>query len=540
MISALFFIANIYFKHQAGYFDTSSALKPLIHTWSLSLEEQYYIVFPLILITTWRLGRNYVATTLCAITIVSLAFAQYLSSANPTANFYLLPSRAWELMIGAIVAFYYTEHNIKKHRKNYSQLFSIIGFSLIAYSIFTYTEKTPFPSVYTLAPTIGAALIIIFSTKNTLVGNLLSNKVFVGVGLISYSAYLWHQPIFAFARLYYQQSLSLTLITILTLLTLALAYLTWRFIERPFRNRNTCSRRAIFRLTVIGAVFFCFICVSIHISHGFPGRLGKSIEASTNDFAQRKYGWCFFDRGQDHDVNAKKDGLNCWIGSKEKKTRVMLFGDSYAGQYEPLWNEIGHQHNLAINSITTNWCYPSLSNEFTGAKDSAAFKQCIFNRQYLKQNYGNYDAIILSGDWGDVLNQKKMGTVLELIKDAANKNKLVIIMPTPKQFDVNIMHAYERSMLLHLKFDINKFLASHRDEEATQANMILKIQSARFHNVIFIERNTIFHKNALTTSGIPYSLDGGHISIYGAKESSNEFIKSTQLREIIRRLHSET
>ena len=193
-------VSNIFFWHESGYFDTSGELKPLLHTWSLAVEEQYYMFFPLLIILTWRFGKKWMIGFLLVLAILSIVITEWGAYNKPNFTFYFLPTRGWELLIGAFLAFY----NIKQYRVPFSysisQSGSLVGLFLIIYSILTFNKSTPFPSAYTLVPTLGTALIILFATPKTIVCKLLSNRIFVGIGLISYSIYLWHQPLFAYAR----------------------------------------------------------------------------------------------------------------------------------------------------------------------------------------------------------------------------------------------------------------------------------------------------------------------------------------------------
>lgn len=273
IVTVSMFASNLLFWRTSGYFDTTTELKPLLHTWSLSVEEQYYVLFPLFLLLAWRLGRRWIAVLLVGIAAVSIALAEVFATRNPPLAFYLLPTRAWELMIGALVAFYYTEHNIRKHGHLQAQAGSLIGLALIAYAIVAYNSRTPFPSVYALVPTVGAALIIVFSTRDTLVGKLLSSRLFVGVGLISYSAYLWHQPLFAFARHRSLGAPGAAWMAGLAVASLPLAYLTWRYIERPFRNKHQFTRRQVFSLAGACTAFFILVGAAGHLSQGFESRL---------------------------------------------------------------------------------------------------------------------------------------------------------------------------------------------------------------------------------------------------------------------------
>lgn len=272
LVAVSVFASNILFWRTSGYFDTATELKPLIHTWSLAVEEQYYVLFPLFMLIAWKLGKRWTVGILAVIAATSLGLAQWGAYAKPAFTFYMLPTRAWELLIGAFVAFYYSKHNIKKHKYWTSELGSLLGFALIGYAIFAYNEKTPFPSLYALVPTIGAALIIVFATNKTLIGKLLSTKPFLWIGLTSYSAYLWHQPLFAFARQRSLEEPSQALLAVLAISTLPLAYLTWRFVERPFRNKHAISRRVIFKLAILLSLVFFSIGMIGHMTKGYASR----------------------------------------------------------------------------------------------------------------------------------------------------------------------------------------------------------------------------------------------------------------------------
>jgi len=199
LVAASAFSSNILFWIEGGYFATASELKPLIHTWSLAVEEQYYILFPIFLMLTWRLGIKWILILLSTVFFISLGIAQWGAYNSPTAAFFLLPTRGWELLVGVFAAFYlkYNTH-LKSHSLN--QALSLLGFGMIVYSIIAFDETTPFPSLYALVPTIGTGLLILCAVPKTFVHRLLSLKYIVGIGLISYSAYLWHQPLLAFAR----------------------------------------------------------------------------------------------------------------------------------------------------------------------------------------------------------------------------------------------------------------------------------------------------------------------------------------------------
>jgi len=257
-----FFVSNIFFKNDGGYFETASTLKPLLHTWSLAVEEQYYVLFPIILFFLWKLGRRWVILSLVLIAAISLGVAEYNAIHDPTKAFYVLPTRAWELAVGALLLLSQAEgHNVGASSNIMRQFLSIVGLALILSAVFLFDKNTTFPGVHALVPVIGAALLIGCAQPDTAVGKLLGSKFLVLIGLISYSAYLWHNPLFAFAR-YSQAQVSNVVMLMLSAASLVLAFFSWKYIERPFRNRQFLSRVAIFKLSAVGSFFFVVIGVT--------------------------------------------------------------------------------------------------------------------------------------------------------------------------------------------------------------------------------------------------------------------------------------
>lgn len=168
-----------------------------------------------------------------------------------TANFYLAPTRAWELFAGSIATFV-----VRKRGVQGNNLLSLLGLAAIMFAIFAYDESTPFPSVYALVPVVGVVFLLLFAQRTTLVGKFLSTKPFVGIGLISYSAYLWHQPLFAFIRINSLEKPSTLSMLFLIVVSMLMAFFSWKFIEQPFRNREFVNRFTIFFMSFMGGSLF--------------------------------------------------------------------------------------------------------------------------------------------------------------------------------------------------------------------------------------------------------------------------------------------
>lgn len=255
VVAVVFFASNILFWQNIDYFAPAAEDNPLLHTWSLAVEEQFYIFFPLLLLWLWRFGRNptfYVVLVTC---VVSFLLAELGSRAAPDATFYLLHTRAWELGAGSLCAFVL-------HRRGplANGYLASAGLVAVLTAATLYNKTVPFPSMYALLPVVGTALIILYAGPSTAVGKLLSLRGMVAIGLVSYSAYLWHQPLFAFARIRSLTAPSEALMIGLSLASLGLAYLSWRYIEQPFRSKSGMllpARRQVFAASLMASLAFC-------------------------------------------------------------------------------------------------------------------------------------------------------------------------------------------------------------------------------------------------------------------------------------------
>lgn len=282
LVAVSTFSSNIFFWRQTGYWTPSLEFEPLLHTWSLAVEEQYYVIFPLFLLLMMRFRNWWLLVTLIFIVIVSLVLAEWGAYNYPVANFFMLPTRGWELAIGAIIAFlsFCKPALMAKLTANkiFNEIFGIIGLSMIGYAVYAFMAA-PFPGIYALVPTLGTGLIIMFSSPATIVGRFLSLKFLVGIGLISYSAYLWHQPILAFAHHKSLTEPSDFLVFLLVFVTFPIAYLSWRYVEKPFRNRERTSRRQIVQFSAAGSLLFISVGMAGHVTDGFGVRYGSNLLA---------------------------------------------------------------------------------------------------------------------------------------------------------------------------------------------------------------------------------------------------------------------
>ncbi|MFZ2980927.1 MAG: acyltransferase, partial [Sphingobium sp.] len=269
VIATLLFSNNLLLAMTSGYWQLESAFKPLLHTWSLGVEEQFYIFYPILVMLAARFSKRWLISALVFGAIVSFGLSVGLSGRYPDASFYLLHTRAWELLIGALVA----TIDVQVISKRINGPAAAVGLALILVCIVSVSEGIEYPGYIALLPCLGAALVIVFATSETFVHRLLSQGPLVAIGVISYSAYLWHQPIFAFARISSVREPSLFLMILLSASTLAVAYLSWRYVETPFRSKSRFSRNQIFAYASTGSAILITGAFTVYSLGGLPERV---------------------------------------------------------------------------------------------------------------------------------------------------------------------------------------------------------------------------------------------------------------------------
>jgi peptidoglycan/LPS O-acetylase OafA/YrhL len=383
-------LANVYFWRTTGYFDGPADMKPLLHTWSLAVEEQFYLGYPIMLAVLHKTGRKATAATLCLIAVGSLIISHYGTLRSPSAAFFLLPARAWELILGGLLCFFPTPPRNVLLRES-------IGAAALASTVavgWLYDAKTPFPGLAATVPCAAtAALIYINSETLTLAGRLLASAPVVMVGLLSYSLYLWHWPVLAFARYWYPSDLPPWAGAVALCGSVALAWLSWAFIEVPFRNT---ARRApgmsCFLAAVAALALLVVIGGLIRGCDGFPSRLPESASRFLAEPSYRVK--------VERPLQAWEAGDLAMIGTapaSERHVDFLVWGDSHASVLADMLDELAKEHGLvaAVAARAAVAPIPGTYNSFQTKEEQLRRNEAVL--QYIRRT--RTTNVVLIANW---------------------------------------------------------------------------------------------------------------------------------------------
>ena len=549
IIAVVFCGSNFLFWTESSYWDTASELKPLLHTWSLAVEEQYYILFPPFLYVFYRWSKKATFGMILGGLALSLLGAEVLVHFRPSAGFFLLPSRGWEMLIGSVAAYLLAQEGLVQKIQNdirKREILSIVGMAMILSAIFGYDSFTPNPSFMMLLPTLGTFLIILFCSKDTVVGKVLSLKPLVVIGLISYSAYLWHQPIFSYTRYVAFPEQSKWLFGALSVGVMPLAYLTWKYVENPFRNKERFSAKFIFSAAAI--------CSALFLAFGFAGYATKGFAARGNyqallirdyepdKLVLQKESWEAL-RTRSNDADYKVAGnpydQELWYDLQDSRPKLLLVGNSHC---KDLYNVLSHSKTTQAKVEIARF----------GVEIHDALK--VTTGLLEAPNYQNADYVMICSRY----NREDSGVLESVVKRFLSDGKKVAVVRNIYEFETfgnstladKIFQSYAKKLSAG-EVDAEEVVDAINEEHYKQIKKrkldpsVLKSQVvidslAASYNVTVLDRMdyAIDVENqsyrVINEEFQKYNFDGTHHSVAGARYYGGEIDKIKWLNEVLK------
>ncbi len=525
-ISAVLCSSNIYFylKH-GGYFGQKGSEIPLLHTWSLGLEEQFYLVWPVLVVIILRFFRPRNALLIiAALSACSFIIAEQALRLNHSMfAFYLLPPRAGEFLMGGYLALAEQNGKLKGASVRLKQFISAIGAVFILAPAFLMSSFTLFPGINSLYPCLGTVFIIWSGNDfRTFISRILSLRLVVYVGLISYSLYLWHWPIYVFLNYtntnFFMRSLAGLCLAFL------LATLTYLFVERPCRKIAYSKARSFLVLMLVSTAGLVLVAVIFLKMKGLDGITVDSPaykEGLEQTRAETDYGAPFICKSTEiGDVFAEK---KCIIGDPTKRPSGLLWGDSHAGHYSGFLHKLGVELGFSLRNVMSSSCPPFIGPLGKYRRTCADFMSRI------KTELNNYPSVVVGAAWqnysnldGQFLNQ------LDLLLDYLQSlNKPVILLSQVPEFD----HYDRFCSLKRLRMPWLKCndMVSFKNEGDMKANIWLEEEARKYPNIAVINIRDLICDNERCSAyvgGRPVYYDTDHLSFSGAQFLAEKFLSA--------------
>ncbi|MFL6690102.1 MAG: acyltransferase family protein [Alphaproteobacteria bacterium] len=544
LLGLALFASNFTFWGAAGYFDVDALRKPLLHTWSLAVEEQFYLFFPPLLFLLWQFGRRALFAVLALLCVVSLALSIWAVHTSPVAAFYLLPFRTWELILGALLAL--PRINLPVGRQVIESI-AVLGIALIATSVFAFSADTPFPGAAALLPCTGTALLICAGAGKfpSLVTRVLAWRPIVAIGLISYSLYLWHWPLLVFARYLVFRDLTTSETALLIALSFALAIISWRYVEQPFRAaQGRFTRAQIFWLAGTGtiAVLACAALSSMDggLPQRFPSQIRRILTAASREPIQIPLGG--FDNCPRRPAIGAAALKPCRFGSAGASPTLLLWGDSHADMLRPALLDLAVRKKRAGWQFALPGCPPLLQAETSEVANCRAFNDTVLRlanqrpvstvilaARWARDAEGTLfgeergEPVILSDDLarGHTIRQNRFvfARGLEtLVRTLSAHRKKVVIVASVPEVSWAVPEALARVALLHLKRDIRPTTESYRKRQAFVFEVLNRLNN-RYGAQIVYPDSILCRKGhcEVQQNGIPLYRDADHLTAKGVR-----------------------
>ncbi|MDA7573223.1 acyltransferase [Candidatus Pelagibacter sp.] len=497
ILYSLGFSSNFYFHFSGQQYGAIDGLyKPFLHTWSLSVEEQFYILFPIILLLTFKYFKKYLIHILITGFIISLGLTDWGSKNHPSITFYFLHTRAWELLAGSILAYFEITLGSRSRNQKLNLILPSVGLILIGHSILFSNNKMFYPLFNTLSPIIGVCLIIWFSHKDEIITKLFSTKLFVGIGLISYSLYLWHYPLFAFVKINGFASGDVINKLILIPILLILSIISFFLIEKIFREKKFNFKKLLIPIVSSYLILIIFNLIIIQ-KKGFFHRFENLKKINKNYNPDN-----FFLREK---VAIKNSAHTNKISFKENKFKLLIIGDSHAGD---LFNTLSLNNNL-FNEIDIVFVGKKLVDILL--KDTKLLKESdaiLFSYRWDNEKLENFKKFM-----NKFKNFKKTIIVASRTNEYNTPNKLYTLLDHKVLFDkqkldyYGLKKLYFENRIIHSETKINTEL-----NELSKKEKFLYLNKEDYMCDILKKECDYLDKN-----GYKIFYDYGHYTLEGAK-----------------------
>ena len=373
LLAALFSVSNIVFSHE-GYFAPKGGTQPLLHTWSLGIEEQFYLLFPILLAQAYKRQRQHLGSIVWALLVVSFILSAIQVETRPRIAFFWLHTRSWELLAGCVIALGLVPIARSQLQRETAGALGLLG---ILAAVFLYRDSIPFPGPAALLPCVGTALVI-WSGDGTRTAKILGARPIVFIGLVSYSLYLWHWPLIVYTRLLFVEPFTPTQQAMLALASLVLAVFTWRFVETPFRGRKTRNfdQTTVFVAAAYGISTLAVFAIACIILKGFPVRFDKDIlklaSASADKSPMRRK--CHFGVSK---KNAYEK--SCVLGAPVEPD-IIVYGDSHGAELSFALASLLKERKESLRELTASACSPGMDETLGERKKCATYNEIILKR----------------------------------------------------------------------------------------------------------------------------------------------------------------
>lgn len=436
-LASQFSVANIYFTYflDTSYFEKNAALEPLLHLWSLGVEEQFYIFWPLVLVLLLgRIKGIFIFLVFFLVAFFSFLLGDFLAASDPMFSYYMLPTRAGELLVGALTYFLLGGGSrLNKYNPIFLDGLALLGLLMVVGSLLLLTEGSTFPGVNALPVTLGTGLIIFSNgVRPTLIGKVLALRPFLLVGLISYSLYLWHWPVLSFFRYVFGDINSQPdLLFISMLVVLALSLLSYRCIESPARNSRGEFSSVFLRHFVIPSLIVLIVSIVFIFTGGYGVYLFNSqykqrlAESANTPLHSGRFDFVCSENSKGNNQFLIPE---CVINGVSEPD-VLLWGDSTARQYVGVIGENAEKFGFSFRNVSMSSC-PPLFSDISDYVSKGRETQCADFNGLVRKNIDNYSVVILSGIWSSYMERgDSFLTELEdTVRFLLDQDKSVLLM----------------------------------------------------------------------------------------------------------------